>query len=275
MPSEMTSLRGLMEGILETLRPLARSLSVSVEFTAPEACPPLNVQLTTVRQAILHVTTTAVHSVPEGHVEINAKALSGREGVRLMVMARRGMSSPAGVSPGEELELARRLLQMSNANLQVTTDPATHTPFVASIALPTAAQIPILVIDDNPDLLGLVQRYLSSTRYEFHGTTDPQTALDAAERLAPEIILLDVMLPGVDGWELLGRLREHPRTRQASIVVCTILPQEQLALTLGASGFIRKPVRRQELLAVLDRQIGDSGEQRRRLGNEGQDLARR
>jgi CheY-like chemotaxis protein len=103
--------------------------------------------------------------------------------------------------------------------------------------------------------LGLVQRYLSDTRYEFRGTTDPQAALAMAEELAPEIIVLDVMLPGVDGWELLGRLRAHPKTHHAAIVICTILPQEQLALTLGATDFIRKPVRRKDLLAVLDRQI--------------------
>jgi CheY-like chemotaxis protein len=255
MSSELAGVQGLTEGIMETLRPLAQTLGVSVKCTIPEDCPPLNVQLTTVRQAILYVTTTAVRFTPHGHVEINAEALAGREGVRLIVTAQRGSASLVDANRGKELEFAQRLLQMSRAVLQVAIDPGASTPFIASIVLPTAPQIPILVIDDNPDLLGLVQRYLCDTRYEFHSTIDPQAALAAAEHLAPEIILLDVMLPGVDGWELLGRLREHPKTRRASIVVCTILPQEQLALTLGASDFIRKPIRRKELLAVLDRQI--------------------
>jgi len=64
---------------------------------------------------------------------------------------------------------------------------------------------------------------------------------------------LDVMLPGIDGWELLGQLREHPQTSCIPVVVCTILPQEPLALALGAAAFLRKPVSREALLSALDR----------------------
>jgi CheY-like chemotaxis protein len=75
-----------------------------------------------------------------------------------------------------------------------------------------------------------------------------------AEQCEARIILLDVMLPGIDGWELLGRLREHPTTQGTPIIVCTILPHEQLALTLGAAQFLRKPVSRSTLLRALDAQ---------------------
>ena len=64
---------------------------------------------------------------------------------------------------------------------------------------------------------------------------------------------MDVMLPHIDGWDLLGRLREHPQTHGIPIVVCSILAEEQLALDLGAAAFIRKPVSREGLLATLDR----------------------
>jgi CheY-like chemotaxis protein len=114
-------------------------------------------------------------------------------------------------------------------------------------------QVVVFAIDDNADTLQLLQRYLAGTRYPFVGIRDPQQALALVEGLAPKIILLDVMLPGVDGWELLGRLREHPRLRGVPIVVCTILPMEQFALILGAAAFIHKPVSREALLAVLDR----------------------
>ena len=54
---------------------------------------------------------------------------------------------------------------------------------------------------------------------------------------------------------MLGWLREHPRTRDIPIVICTVLPQEELALSLGASGFVRKPVTRRGFLAALDEQV--------------------
>jgi len=77
-------------------------------------------------------------------------------------------------------------------------------------------------------------------------------AIALAEKLAPRTILLDVMMPEVDGWELLGRLSSHPVTADIPVVVCTILAQRDLALLMGASAFLRKPFTRGELLAVLD-----------------------
>ena len=65
---------------------------------------------------------------------------------------------------------------------------------------------------------------------------------------------MDVMMPVIDGWELMGHLRQHPATSSVPIVVCTILAEEDLALSLGASDFIRKPFGREALLRVLDRQ---------------------
>ena len=63
------------------------------------------------------------------------------------------------------------------------------------------------------------------------------------------------MLPEIDGWELLGRLREHPRTGKTPIIVCSILPQEDLALALGAATLIRKPVSQSAFLLALDQQL--------------------
>ncbi len=87
----------------------------------------------------------------------------------------------------------------------------------------------------------------------FVGAEDAEQGLALATELQPKAILLDVMMPNRDGWSLLGRLREHPRTEDIPVVVCTILSQRELALALGAAGFIRKPVIRADLLQLLDR----------------------
>jgi CheY-like chemotaxis protein len=71
--------------------------------------------------------------------------------------------------------------------------------------------------------------------------------------VSPQAILLDVMMPQVDGWKVLARLRQHPATEQIPVIVCTIMAQEELALALGAGGFLRKPVSRQDFLDALDR----------------------
>ena len=113
----------------------------------------------------------------------------------------------------------------------------------------------MLAIDDNPDTLQLLQRYTTDTRYRLLGESDPERSLALAEETMPDIILLDVLLQDIDGWELLGRFRAHPRLGGRPVIVCTVLPQRDLALSLGAAGFLSKPVSQRQLLAALDAQV--------------------
>ena len=61
------------------------------------------------------------------------------------------------------------------------------------------------------------------------------------------------MMPQMDGWEVLARLLQSPLTSHIPIIICTILGQEELALSLGAHVYLRKPITRQDFLAALDR----------------------
>ena len=151
--------------------------------------------------------------------------------------------------------MARQLVQLCPGSLNITTRPGHRAFFEARIELEAGEQVTVLVVDDNQDALQLCQRYLSGSRYRFVGAQGAQAGLEMAAEVEPQIIVLDVMMPEQDGWTLLGRLREHPRLDSVPIVVCTILPQEQLARTLGAADFIRKPVSRSQFLAALDRQV--------------------
>ena len=72
------------------------------------------------------------------------------------------------------------------------------------------------------------------------------------EKHSPRGIVLDVMMPEVDGWQMLGRLRRHPVTGHIPILICSIVSQEELAFSLGARGFLRKPVTRKNLLDALE-----------------------
>jgi len=94
------------------------------------------------------------------------------------------------------------------------------------------------------------------------GTRHPSQALSMAQELKPQIIVLDVMMPGVDGWRVLAELRQHPQTGRIPIIVCSILPQEDVALSLGASGFARKPISQERFLSALDRQVAAAPEYR-------------
>jgi CheY-like chemotaxis protein len=118
------------------------------------------------------------------------------------------------------------------------------------IELRAAAQT-VLVVDDNVDLGHLYRRYAMGTRFNIVHVAQGQRAMEMVEIYKPAIIVLDVMLPDIDGWLLLSQLREHPLTREIPIIVCSVVREEELARSLGARDYLQKPVQRQMFIQVL------------------------
>jgi CheY-like chemotaxis protein len=110
----------------------------------------------------------------------------------------------------------------------------------------------VLVIDDNEDVLQLFQGYLNSHGYRVVTAQTAQEAIDRAHQFQPYAITLDLMMPEHDGWELLQILLTQPDTSDIPIIVCTVLKQKELALSLGATAYLEKPVTKQALLSALE-----------------------
>jgi CheY-like chemotaxis protein len=109
----------------------------------------------------------------------------------------------------------------------------------------------VLVIDDNEDILTLFHRYLSLHHYQVVTASSAAEALSLAQQLQPFAITLDLMMPDQDGWDLLQTFLNHPGISATPIIVCSVLRQKELALSLGATAFLEKPVSEEALLAVL------------------------
>ena len=114
----------------------------------------------------------------------------------------------------------------------------------------------VVIADDEPNIVTSLEFLMRRNGYEVRVARDGDETLRLAEQFAPDLIVLDVMMPRIDGWEMLGRLRSNRATSHVPVIVCTIMAQEELALSLGAAGFLKKPVSRQDFLAALDRQVG-------------------
>jgi CheY-like chemotaxis protein len=113
----------------------------------------------------------------------------------------------------------------------------------------------VLVVDDNQGLVELLDRYLTGHACQVLAASSGQEGLKLARQVLPDAIVLDVMMPEMDGWELLQRLRAHELTAATPIIVCSVFDDPELAYSLGASLFLAKPVKRAEILAAL-RQLG-------------------
>ena len=140
---------------------------------------------------------------------------------------------------------ARALL----ASLKAELECALASPQVC-LRLQRARQA-ILVVDDNPDTVALFKRYLSNLPYQLLAAQAEDEALQIAQGTPLLGVILDVMLPGKDGWQILQRFKNHPATARIPILICSVLEMEELALSLGADGYLKKPPSRDEFLALL------------------------
>jgi CheY-like chemotaxis protein len=99
----------------------------------------------------------------------------------------------------------------------------------------------------------LFRRYVAGTGYGLVHVRTAERAIQVSRQSPPDVFVLDVLLPSEDGWQLLERLRAEPRTAETPVIVCSILPEETLATSLGIAGFLPKPINQPDLLATLAR----------------------
>ncbi|MEW6665653.1 MAG: response regulator [Thermodesulfobacteriota bacterium] len=109
----------------------------------------------------------------------------------------------------------------------------------------------ILVVDDEDRNVKLLKAILLTERYDAIGVSSGQEAIDAVSRLEPDLVLLDVMMPGMDGFEVCRRLKRDDRTKGIPVIMVTALREQEhrvRAMEAGADDFLSKPVDKTELL---------------------------
>jgi CheY-like chemotaxis protein len=249
---EPTDLHNIMPGVLDLVKPLSDNYAAQLEVELAPNLPPLAVHPVALNQLLLNLLSVAISWTSGGSITVAAEAQEWEVVITTLGDRLRAGTSPLSESDIQSLEMANELAEFSGSRL---THEREGNVFSARLALPAFEQLPVLAIDDNADTLRLLKHYTVGTRYHFYGTRNPDDAVSLAESYRPQVIALDVMMPQVDGWQVLGRLQQHPATRDTPIIVCTILAQEELALSLGAAAFLRKPVSQKDFLAALDEQV--------------------
>jgi DNA-binding response OmpR family regulator len=109
----------------------------------------------------------------------------------------------------------------------------------------------ILIADDTPQAVELLEAYLSEQGYDLQTAADGEQTLRLAVEWRPDLILLDVMMPRISGFELCKRLRAHPATRDVAVIMVTALDQPSdfdRAVDAGTDDFLSKPIKKADLL---------------------------
>jgi len=112
-----------------------------------------------------------------------------------------------------------------------------------------SAKTLVLVIDDDPDAVYLLQENLDQSQFEVIGARNGMDGQQMARELSPQAILLDIMMPGKDGWQVLHDLKADEQTKDIPVILLTIVDKKALGFQLGASAYLLKPL---DPAAVLD-----------------------
>ena len=237
--------REVLQGVASLVRPLCERLSVELLEKLPERLPAIRGDRVALRQALLSILNPAIAAAGGGVSEV--AAASREQELELTV---RG----PGYLPEEVVRAAdgecRPFVEALDGRLEC---PASQPGrWTIRLRFPANDRPALLVVDNNEDFISLVERYLAGHDWEVVGAPDVDRAFAVAQQRRPRAILLDVVIPGRDGWDLLLELKRTPATRDIPVIVCSVLHKSGMATALGAAAYLQKPIGQHELVETLE-----------------------
>ncbi|MBE9222346.1 response regulator [Cyanobacterium stanieri LEGE 03274] len=111
----------------------------------------------------------------------------------------------------------------------------------------------ILIIDDDETTHDVIRGYLKNDNFTITATTDPEKGLDLVREIMPDVIILDVIMPKMDGWSVLTELKADPDLNHIPVIMATIVSDRSIGYTLGATDYITKPLNQVKLRNILNK----------------------
>lgn len=150
--------------------------------------------------------------------------------------------------PGEGSTFTLDLLDQT-----VAATAAATTQIKAAESGPEGPALTVLVVDDDPAVHEVLSSTLGKKGYRVMHASDGAEALDMLRKSPPDVVTLDVMMPKVDGWSVLGTMKADPQLAHIPVIMLTIVDDRNLGYSLGASEYMTKPVDRERLLNLVRR----------------------
>jgi PAS domain S-box-containing protein len=281
-------LRDVVDDVTATIAPLLARDGNRLEVKLPDALS-MRADVIKLRQVLLNLLSNATKFSEQSVITLDAVHEPAADGAPDMVritVADRGI----GMTPeqlerlfeafaqaeestsrryggtGLGLAISRRFCRMMGGDITVTSQPGHGSTF--TVALParvdrpvaeepppagTGASGTVLVIDDAPDMHDLLQRSLVREGYRVEGAVDGPSGLERARAVRPDAIILDVIMPEMDGWSVLTALKADPELADIPVIMLTMLDDRNLGFALGAHEYFTKPVDAARLVSVLRR----------------------
>jgi len=298
---ETFDLRELVEGVATTVRPLVEKNANRLDLRVADAIGAMHSDATRVRQVLLNLLSNACKFTERGVItlEVVREHASGGEEVvfhvsdtgigmtpeqlaRLFQAFSQAEASTAAKFGGTGLGLAisRKFCQLMGGDVTVESEAGRGTRFTVRLpaaGAPRAAEDgeparaggsaaagaagTVLVIDDDAAVRDLLARTLGREGFTVLTAASGQAGLRAAREARPDMITLDVVMPGMDGWAVLAALKSDPELGDIPVIMLSIVDEKHLGVALGAAEYMTKPIERDRLTAIL-RKYGRAGARR-------------
>ena len=249
-PGTVTDVRETIQRAAELMHKPAAERGVGLAIGPVRADVYAAIHPSALRQLLIVAIAALTQAMQSGEITIGATHENA--GIQITIQG-----CPVEVDELGDVSLIQQVLSEQGGSFELRTEDRWVTLLMGLRAAATGDRVTVLVVEDNEDLVAFYRLYTRDTSYDIVHLKTTDGLFERVEELQPDIIVLDIMLadPEVDGWELLVHLHGSPATRSTPIVVCSVVPEEGLALTLGAIVFLAKPVRCQEFLYALDRAL--------------------
>lgn len=230
---------------------------IRVVIETPDELTPVVTDRVILRQALIGMFNDCLHIQSGPIFRVNCRTVGDEVVIELNAQVNPGWEQAGEGEVDDDLNAVRYWCARINARLEETLSQINKVKWVTrSLWLSHSNQKIMLIIDDQEAVLNLFKRYLSQTNLLPVGVGDPSQALNLARHLQPALITLDVMMPQMDGWELLQLLKLDEQVRHIPIIVCSAWDDPDLSRSLGAVAFLKKPITQKMLLEVVNNLIG-------------------
>jgi signal transduction histidine kinase/CheY-like chemotaxis protein len=281
---ELNNLFGALRGMM---RPLLLSESISLVFDEVESIPELYTDEGKLSQILRNLISNALKFTEKGEIRVSASYDKFTDRITLSV-ADTGIGIPAEhletifqeftqvesetqrrvKGTGLGLPLSRRLAELLGGTLTVESTWGKGSVFSAVIPrryldqdprqvneqldTPTPGKVPVLIVDDQEHDMLVYEKILAQSDFEIYAALTLKEAREIYQQLAPDIVILDILLKGEEGWSFLKDLKKD-RTTPTKVLVLTSVEDQGRAMALGADGYLVKPLIRETVLGELER----------------------
>ena len=287
---ETFDVRQMLQDVATTVRPLVEKNANRLAVEEAGDLGAMRSDLTKLRQVLLNLLSNACKFTREGTITLAASREDGADRGRIVFrVADSGIGMTAAQlaklfqafaqaeastsrnygGTGLGLAISKRFCQLLGGDIAVTSEPGRGSTF--TVSLPATASEPraeaaaepattgtgeagtVLVVDDDPAARNLLGRFLGKEGFRVEEAADGEAALARARSLRPDVITLDVLMPGMDGWAVLAALKADAELAGIPVVMLSVLDERHMGFALGASDYLTKPVDRDLLVAALKR----------------------